>query len=112
MTPDEAMLAVYSDGGSEVERVLSAEVTRLRQCLRDLARFADGNVLEQSNVLARVLARDCDVLFAAALALVTKLDALKPAIDNAFQFAAAHGQTYSGPNYGAEIIALRKLVKP
>lgn len=51
-------------------------------------------------------------LTAASAALVRKLDAVKPGIDAAFTMAAIHGHVYySGPRYGIELEALRKLVE-
>lgn len=49
-------------------------------------------------------------LAAADAAFVAKLDECQPHIDGAFVFAHVHGQTYTGPNYGEELKALKSAL--
>lgn len=78
------------------------QIADLRQEVAEAMRFGSYEVNAE-------LMKRLTELGAAASNFIKKYDAVKPAIDNAFSIAHVHGHVYSGPNYGEELEALRKL---
>jgi hypothetical protein len=119
MTPLEEAIDALTDAMKQEERYCTSGYPHDHALLRKLQAAvkrlepligSDGPDFTQVELDRMERMSDLEDLREAGEALVTKLEECKAAIESAFTMAWIHGARYDGPNYKAELEALKAAV--